>query len=120
MTEWGGDQCSGSFEQQSECNFVQNLADLQLQSWAFWGMTSSFANGSLTLQETEILSRTYAQAVAGKIFNMSYDRSSRHFEVCFELDSSIAEPTVIFIAASTFYKGSPVINTTSNVVASFK
>ena len=60
MTEWGGNDCGGSEEQQAECSFVQNVADQHLQSWTLWGMNShGIANGSFTPQQAEVLSRTY-------------------------------------------------------------
>jgi hypothetical protein len=118
MTEWGGDDCGGSEEQQAECSFVQGVADQHLQSWTLWGMNShGIANGSFTPQQAEVLSRTYAQAVAGSVVNMTFEQKSRAFELCFEMDSSIAEPTVIYIAAAAFYKDSPDISTTPNVIA---
>jgi hypothetical protein len=118
MTEWGGDDCGGSEEQQAECSFVQGLADQHLQSWTLWGMNGhGVANGSFTPQQAEVLSRTYAQAVAGSVVNMTFEQRSRAFELCFEMDSGIAEPTVIYIAAATFYKDAPDISTTPNVIA---
>lgn len=120
MTEWGGDECGGSDDdKREECSFVQSLADRHLQSWTLWGMFNDqdFARGSLTPQQTEILSRTYAQAVAGVVVNMTFDRATRAFELCYEMDASIEEPTVIYIAAAAFYKAAPVIKTTSNVIA---
>jgi hypothetical protein len=118
MTEWGGNDCGGSDDQQAECSFVQGLADLHLLSWTLWGMNSrGIANGSFTPQLAEVLSRTYAQAVAGSVVNMTFDKKSRAFELCFEIDNNIIEPTVIYIAASYFYKDAPVIHTTPNVIA---
>lgn len=118
MTEWGGNDCGGSEEQQAECSFVQGVADRHLQSWTLWGMNShGIANGSFTPQQAEVLSRTYAQAVAGSVVNMTFEQRSRAFELCFEMDGGIVEPTVIYIAAALFYKGAPVISTTPNVIA---
>ena len=118
MTEWGGNDCGGSDEQQAECSFIQGLADLHLQSWTLWGMNSQgILNGSLTPQLAEVLSRTYAQAVAGRVVNMTFDQKSRVFELFYEIDNAIDAPTVIYIAASLFYKDAPVIKTTPNVIA---
>ena len=120
MTEWGGDDCGGSdARKQAECIFVQDLADRHLQSWALWGMfdDQDFADGALTPQKSDVLSRSYAQAVAGSVVNMTFDKASRAFQLCYELDASIEEPTVIYIAAAIFYKDNPVITTTANVIA---
>ena len=120
MTEWGGDGCGGSdARKQEECSHVQDLADRHLQSWALWGMFNDqdFADGALSPQKSDVLSRTYAQAVAGNVVNMTFDKASRAFQLCYELDTSIDEPTVIYIAAAIFYKDAPVITTTANIIA---
>ena len=114
MTEWGGDACGGSDDQFAECNHVQGLADLHLQSWTVWGTTGK------TQREADVLSRTYAQAVAGRVVNMTFDSVSRHFELCFDADASIEQPTVIYIAAERFYSHAPVIQTTPNINAHVK
>ena len=117
LTEWGGDDCGGSDEQQAECSFVQGLADKHLQSWSLWGMDSqAIANGSITPQQAEVLSRSYAQAVAGSVVNMTFDKKTRVFELCFEMDNGIEEPSVIYMSSALFYKDAPVISATPNVI----
>ena len=93
---------------------MQGLADLHLQSWTVWGTTGK------TQREADVLSRTYAQAVAGRVLNMTFDTSSHHFKLCFTPDTSIAQPTVIYIAAGRFYSHAPVIQTTPNINAQIK
>jgi hypothetical protein len=123
MTEWGGDGCGGDdAQQQAECSYVQDLADRHWQSWTLWGMLfdADFVNGSLSSQKAEVLSRSYAQAVAGSVVNMTFDKASRVFHLCYELDYSIDRPTSIYIASATFYKAAPVITTTPNVIANVR
>ncbi len=114
MTEWGGDGCGGSDDEQAECSYVQKLADLHLQSWTVWG-----TNGK-TQRESDVLARTYAQAVSGRVVNMTFDAVSHVFDFCFDMDTSIVEPTIIYIAAERFYSHAPVITTTPNINAHVK
>jgi endoglycosylceramidase len=101
MTEFG--ICDHTLE---ECDDVMALADRHLVSWCDDGGNLGVGGAwSPPAQDYQsLLSRTYAQAVAGKIINMSYvDDATRAFELCFAQDLAIEVPSVVFVAWARHY-----------------
>jgi endoglycosylceramidase len=82
-------------------DYFFKLSDNLLASWAYWSNDKggwSPLNADRT--ETPILNhliRPYARAIAGTPLKMSYDRNTKIFELEFEPNQSITQPTEIFI-----------------------
>eukprot|EP00756_Hemistasia_phaeocysticola_P023144 Hpha_TRINITY_DN15873_c1_g2::TRINITY_DN15873_c1_g2_i1::g.189773::m.189773/K05991/E3.2.1.123; endoglycosylceramidase len=109
MTEWGG--CDG--DRLDECTTVCDTADANLVSWLEY---DGFGQGGAFPRDGYIatLSRTYAQAIAGEPSKMTYNNATSHFELCFDLDTSIQAPTEIFVPARHYPTG-VAITATANL-----
>jgi endoglycosylceramidase len=113
MTEWG--ICDDKL---GECTRIMELCDGdRFQSWCDDG-------GGLGVAAwvpppagyVDILSRTYARAIAGRPLNTSYNQGTGHFQLCYVLDAAIAAPTEIFAAFTLHYpNGSATVTATDNV-----
>ncbi|KAL5463688.1 hypothetical protein EMCRGX_G032612 [Ephydatia muelleri] len=77
---------------------TMDVADQYLQSWLGWeykpfdpitGADSSiwYSNGTLDMSAIDILSRTYAMAVAGVTTSMTYSASSKNFDLIYRTSS---------------------------------
>mmetsp|Transcript_7252 Transcript_7252/g.20469 ORF Transcript_7252/g.20469 Transcript_7252/m.20469 type:complete len:497 (+) Transcript_7252:110-1600(+) len=104
MTE--GMQCNGV---QSECEVNMKQLDDHLFSWMDWNF--NMENGT----EAESWARTYAQAVAGKPLNMSFDPQTKYFTFCFQVDTTIDAPTEIFASTAFSYPNGFAVNASDNV-----
>lgn len=81
------------------------MADEYLQSWIYWqfkgygdfttqsdtGEGLWFSNGTVQTNKLFILSRTYAQAVAGRYINQSFDPVTGNFSLTFAADLALAQ-----------------------------
>ena len=94
LTEFGG--CDGSSTCDEQIDWGLDTADQFLQSWAFWGNTIG-EQPSITR-----ISRIYARAIAGKPLAMQYIAKQRSFYLSYYIDTSIQQPTVIFIPPAQF------------------
>jgi endoglycosylceramidase len=104
-----GMQCSGV---QSECENNRNALDDRLFSWIDWNF--SMDNGT----EAASWARTYAHAVAGVPLNMSFDPHTKEFHFCYQLETAVQAPTVVFASTKYNYPEGFVVSTTVNVNAS--
>mmetsp|Transcript_28691 Transcript_28691/g.51076 ORF Transcript_28691/g.51076 Transcript_28691/m.51076 type:complete len:527 (-) Transcript_28691:326-1906(-) len=115
FTEFGA--CSDSAGCGQEITSVTEAADANLVSWAYWmykGYQDFTTTGSSTegfyyedgkVQQIKLaaLSRTYAQFVQGIPLSMSFDSTSKAFELVFTVDTSIAAPTVLYLNEEVHY-----------------
>ncbi|CAF4796665.1 unnamed protein product [Rotaria sp. Silwood1] len=98
LTEFGG--CDDSPTCDEQLRWALGAADEFYQSWAYWGAVRD--------QKTTIdrLARVYARAIAGKpILNM-YVPERRYFYLTYYIDTTINEPTEIFVPNLHFPKAS--------------
>ncbi|KAL5482104.1 hypothetical protein EMCRGX_G022389 [Ephydatia muelleri] len=118
MTEWGAydttQPYSNAYEDALE---LTGLADLHLQPWTYWqykgygdittqsdtGEGLWFNNGTLDVDKLKLLSRTYAQAVAGRYVSQSFNAANGDFVLTFEANVTISSPTVIFLNEQLYY-----------------
>ena len=94
LTEFGG--CDGSPTCDEQIDWGLDAADQFLQSWAFWGNTFG-EQPSITR-----ISRVYARAIAGQPIAMQYIAGQRSFYLSYFIDTTIRQPTVIFIPPVQF------------------
>jgi len=104
-------------------------------SWAWWqfksfndittqgeGTSESFydENGDLQIKKVRALSRTYAYAVAGTIIDMNFDSSNGIFNLSFNYDKSITQPTEIYLNKEFYYPNGYKLITTPTQAVSWK
>ncbi len=133
LTEWG--MCDPTLpDGVIECDSVQSHADAHLQSWAWWdyaGLECYNSSGAPIPEYVAMMSRTYAKAIAGVPQNMSFDRVSGAFSLCYTLatgnpgawsgspeDVPVAQTTEIYYHSASFYPRGVKLWTTPNVNAS--
>jgi endoglycosylceramidase len=81
-------------------------ADKYLQSWALWDYSDgSFfdSNGNPIMEIVKIYSRTYATSIAGVPVSTMFDPKTSHFELVFNANNSISEPTEIYLNEEFYY-----------------
>jgi endoglycosylceramidase len=102
LTEWGQgcDPDTGLIE---ECNAIFDLADEHFMSWASWYYFDSQEIGNVSDKTIEVYSRTYAQRIAGIPTKMKYDYESHDFDLCFNVNPTISEPTEIYANFALHY-----------------
>jgi endoglycosylceramidase len=98
----------------NECQVVMGKLDTNLFSWTDYGVSQG-ADWNPSPKQQEMWARSYAQAVAGKPLNMTFNPQTKDFSVCFSVDTSIQAPTEIFASLFYSYNTSRVIKTTSNL-----
>eukprot|EP00005_Dracoamoeba_jomungandri_P000139 CAMPEP_0174253230 /NCGR_PEP_ID=MMETSP0439-20130205/2606_1 /TAXON_ID=0 /ORGANISM="Stereomyxa ramosa, Strain Chinc5" /LENGTH=525 /DNA_ID=CAMNT_0015334145 /DNA_START=19 /DNA_END=1596 /DNA_ORIENTATION=- len=115
MTEFGG--VGNATVGAKMLKFLTDLADKYLQSWTYWqfkfyhdlttdtGSGESFydENGKLQKEKVKMLSRSYAQAIAGVPLSQSFDTDTSLYRLSFSLDPSISAPTVVYINEQYYY-----------------
>eukprot|EP01104_Vermistella_antarctica_P004518 TRINITY_DN14960_c0_g1_i1.p1 TRINITY_DN14960_c0_g1~~TRINITY_DN14960_c0_g1_i1.p1 ORF type:complete len:561 (-),score=78.10 TRINITY_DN14960_c0_g1_i1:15-1577(-) len=116
MTEFGATLNATNGDKMVD--FLLNTADTRLQSWTYWQfkgfhdlttqsapyMESFYeADGSLQLSKVKVLSRTYAQATAGVPSSMSFDSETGVFNFTYLINTTIAEPTIIYLNEEWYY-----------------
>lgn len=111
LTEFGA---MGDTETSIEnLGFLTTLADSYLQSWTYWqfksfndittaGPAESFYNGDqLEESKVKVLSRTYAQSIAGVPQSMEFNPNHGEFQLAFIPTST--QPTEIFLNEKYYY-----------------
>jgi endoglycosylceramidase len=104
-------------------------ADSHLVSWMFWQWihyddpTGSHTSGlwppgPATQSQLEVLSQTYAQAVAGTPTSTSFDQTTAKFILDYSPNSSIHEPTVVFVPVAMHYPKGYCATVTGGTVTS--
>jgi endoglycosylceramidase len=89
-------------------------ADASLVGWMYWqwlryndptGSHDSglWPPGPATEAQLDVLSETYAQAVAGTPTSMGFDPQTASFHLTYEADHHVAAPTVIFVPVARHY-----------------
>lgn len=122
LTEWGaynGVTVPGTKPYKDGLE-IGALADDNLQSWIYWQFkgygdfttqTDSseglwYRNGTLQASKLFLLSRTYAQAVAGRYVKQSFNPVSGDFGLVFAADLAMAQsstPTIIYLNQKLHY-----------------
>lgn len=93
---------------------VTSDANSHLVSWIYWQWlhyddpTGSHTSGlwpptAPTASMLDVLSQTYAQAVAGTPTAMTFDTTTAKFVLTYTADDSISQPTVVFVPLSVHY-----------------
>ena len=103
MTEWGG--CDGTEASTlDECLAVAASADRNFQSWTEY---SGFGQSGVypDAVELRVLTRAYMRAIAGTPVNMTFNDTTLAFDACWEVDTSIAAPSVAFVPFARRYGG---------------
>lgn len=135
MTEWGAyiDVVPGS-KAWNDAIDLMGIADEHLQSWSYWqfkgygdittqssiGEGLYFKNSSLQEDKLKILSRTYAQAVAGRYIQQKFDPVTSNFTLVFVADTSVKSPTDIFLNEKLYYPNGFHLSITPNGTATAK
>jgi endoglycosylceramidase len=109
LTEFGA--CTTGAECVAEITRVTNLADSNLQSWAYWqykyfhdpttqsGAAEGLfdpATGLLIADKTKALARTYAQVVQGMPISMQFDPLTAAFNLTYTTVANATAPSMIF------------------------
>src|SRR4051812_5169943 len=98
MTEFGA--MEGTAVGLEALDFVMDQADKHIQSWAYWqykyfddittqgggGESLWFPNGTLDTGKVKILSRTYAQAIAGVPTQQSFDVENGNYALTYTIN----------------------------------
>ncbi|GAM27787.1 hypothetical protein SAMD00019534_109630, partial [Acytostelium subglobosum LB1] len=114
MTEFGA--ISNTTNAMETITYMMDQADDYFQSWTYWQFkfyndltTSSeleslyLSNGTLDLIKVKTLSRTYAQAIAGEPRKMKFDINNGDFTLSYEINTSISQPTVVYLNEAMHY-----------------
>jgi endoglycosylceramidase len=113
MTEFGICETNTKYNKSTgniECNYVMDMADEFLQSWAYWDLWIYFTpGGAVNWTAADAFIRPYARATAGIPKSMKFDIESRIFRLDYEADPKIKAPTVIFIPKFKYPKGISVL-----------
>ena len=109
ISEFGA--CLNSSSCVREINAVADNCDEQLAGWAYWQLknyadlttsagtnSEGFYNNDGTLQDGKVraLTRTYLQATQGILTSMQFSTQTSDFHAMFIVDTTIAEPTVLY------------------------
>jgi endoglycosylceramidase len=117
ITEFGA--CFDSAGCAMEIGLVTSKADEVNAGWAYWefknywDFTTSAGTGSEgfyntdgTLQQTKVkaLSRSYLPYTQGRINTMKFDADTGDFSAALTVDTTIAEPSVLFVSEDFWFK----------------
>jgi len=124
LTEFGA--ISNSTNGTKEISRITGLADEYLQSWSYWqfkkyqdlttaaspATTESFytEDGELEINKVRALSRSYAQAIAGEPTFMFFEPTSCRFQLTFNVNTDIHQPTIVYINEDLNYPHGNDIN----------
>jgi endoglycosylceramidase len=91
-------------------DYLTGLADTAFMSWAYWqfkfyqDLTTSgpaesfyFADGSLAQAKVQALSRTHAQAIAGRPLSTTFNATTNAFSLSYQYDAAVSAPTVVYL-----------------------
>lgn len=112
-TEFG--TCPSSQKEFDDLEFQMNVFDEHLESWIGWSSklfgnytgdcgTLYDNNGNLNLKVVEKISRTYAQAVAGRTRSMKYDNNTKEFLLEYSLCDECQGETEIYLNEDLHYE----------------
>lgn len=104
----------GAEDDATDLTRMTQLADQNLVGWTYWqwrqysdptgAWNEALVNPDGSLKpKASILSRAYAQAVAGTPTAMSFDPTSGDFQLAFTPDPGIAAPTAVFMPLRLHY-----------------
>ena len=104
LTEWG-QGCSPTRNDTGECDPIMDSADEYLTSWIDWyWQTDLLDHGwNPTAESIKVFSRTFAQSIAGIPSKMSYNADTLRFELCYAVNPTIQQPTVIYANYEVHY-----------------
>jgi len=85
-------------------------ADQFFQSWALWN--DGFYGD---LKQQNLLARPYARAIAGMPNQMHYDLNTRTFLFTYSIDTSITQPTEIYVPPLVYPDASYNITVNENI-----
>ena len=94
LTEFGGCDETPTCDEQLDWNL--DTADQFLQSWAYWG---DYLDHKPTIKR---LSRIYARAIAGQPLAMQYIANQRLFYLSYYINTTIKQPTEIYVSPLLF------------------
>lgn len=96
--------CSPASGLTDECNAIMDMADERLVSWIDWYWQGELMNSWAPSEEgIATYSRTYAQSVAGFPTKMHFDANTKDFELCYNVNPSITQPTEIYANFAVHY-----------------
>jgi len=107
----------GASENVSTVGLILQLADAELQSWTYYqykfynditttaGESEGFynASGILDVEKVALLSRTYAQAIAGTPLFTSFNETTGVFILTLTINRDITSPTIIYLNEAIYY-----------------
>ena len=108
LTEFGGCDNSPTCIEQIDWGF--EYADQYFQSWAYW--SDDFYQDML---ENERFSRPYARAVAGTPSQMHFDPDTRMFQFVYMMDTTIHQPTEVFVSPLIYPQGNYNVTVNENI-----
>lgn len=96
-----------------EIEWVLDEADATLQGWTYWDIIALFdrQTGGYRAKAMDLFVRPYASAIAGVPVQMTYTRKTGVFELRFEPNSYIREPTEVMAPALRYPNGYDVLLT---------
>jgi len=117
VTEFGLATESEGLEDMSN---TMDIMESHQQSWIAWeykkyagalpngtctgcGDGPWFPNGTINWPVVSHLSRTYAQAVAGRVLETKYNQTTKYFELLYEVNSKCKLPTEIYLNEDLHY-----------------
>ena len=99
-----------------ECEAVMADLDAHLMSYTDYA-DSQGATFDPSPAQREGWARSYARAVAGTPLNMTFNPTTKAFELCYNVDASIIAPTEIFASQTYSYPQGRAVRTTPNLRA---
>ena len=119
----------GATTDTADLNRIAVDADDNLVGWTYWQWinyldpTGSHTSGlwpptEATSAQLQVLSRTYAKAVAGTPTSMSFDAASGTFSLEYRPNPGIDQPTVVFVPISTHYPHGYCARSTGGTIVS--
>jgi len=122
ISEFGA--CLGGETCVAEIQGLTEACDDSLAGWAYWqfkkygdltttAMTGNegFYNedGSLQQDKVKALTRTYLQNTQGELLSLSFNSTTALFNASFQVDTSIAAPTVLYYSTEYWYSDGSVL-----------
>jgi len=133
LTEWGN-MPNGPIDIET-INFMTSQTDRLLQSWTWWqfksfnditttgqGTSESFYDekGNLQLEKVKALSRSYAYAIAGIPTKMSFDPSTKLFQLSYIVNINATDSTEIYVNSNWHYPKGVTVSIKPDAQAAWK
>ncbi|MHB8440067.1 MAG: cellulase family glycosylhydrolase [Acidimicrobiales bacterium] len=109
----------GAGEDTTDLTRVADLANTNLLGWTYWqwklygdptgGSTEALVStdsagvNHIDPVKASVIVQPVAQAVAGTPLSMSYDPSTRDYELVYRANRAIAAPTIVFVPVDAFF-----------------